>query len=152
MTLSAILIFVIATGWASPLMILAGQPACAPTVGDMEGPFYKPNAPERSKTGNGLVVRGVVRSAHDCAPLSGARIEWWQANTKGSYDEAHRATMRAGKDGSYRYESDFPPPYSGRPSHIHVKVFAPGHRLLTTQIYPKEGQREIVFDFVIRPQ
>jgi protocatechuate 3,4-dioxygenase beta subunit len=152
MLLSATLIFVITTAWAAPPMILAGQPACAPTAGDMEGPFYKPNAPERSKTGNGLVVRGVVRSARDCAPLSGARIEWWQANTKGSYDDAHRATMRAEKEGSYRYESDFPPPYSGRPPHIHVKIFAPGHRPLTTQLYPKPGQKEISFDFVLSPQ
>jgi len=57
--------------------------------------------------------------------------------------------MLTRNDGTYRFETDFPPPYSGRPSHIHFKVFAPGHRTLTTQLYPKAGQKDIVFDLVI---
>jgi hypothetical protein len=32
-----------------------------------------------------------------------------------------------------------------------VKVSAPGHRTLVTQIYPKPGQSEIGFDFVLQP-
>jgi len=40
----------------------AAQPtACAPTKPDMLGPFYKPGAPERAATGQGLVVGGIVR-------------------------------------------------------------------------------------------
>ena len=42
----------------------AAQPtSCAPTKADMLGPFYKPGAPERAATGQGLVISGIVRSA-----------------------------------------------------------------------------------------
>jgi protocatechuate 3,4-dioxygenase beta subunit len=127
----------------------SAQPRCAPTRADMEGPFYKPDAARREATGRGLGVSGVVRSAGSCAPIGQARVEWWQANPQGDYDDAHRGTLLSGADGAYRFETDFPPPYSGRPSHVHLKVFAQGHRTLTTQIYPQTGQREIAFDLVI---
>ena len=38
-------------------------------------------------------------------------------------------------EGSYRLETILPPPYMGRPRHIHVKVARPGARVLTTQLY-----------------
>lgn len=128
------------------------QPACPPTRPDAEGPFYKPNAPERASVGHGLVVAGTVRTVGTCAPIPNARLEWWQANPQGHYDDAHRATHKADGDGRYRFETSFPPPYFGRPSHLHVKVLAPGHRPLTTQVYPQPGQPEIAFDFVLRPE
>ena len=134
--------------------VLAGptalaQPSCAPTRADMEGPFYTPNAPRRESTGRGFVIGGAVKSAATCAPLEGARVEWWQANPAGRYDDGHRGSLLAGKDGVYRLETDFPPPYSGRPSHVHFKVFATGHRTLTTQLYPKAGQTQATFDLVL---
>ncbi len=136
------------------LLVLAvatagAQPKCAPTQRDMEGPFYKPNAPVREATGKGFIVTGAVRSAANCEAIKGARVEWWQANPKGDYDDAHRGTLVTGGGGTYRFETDFPPPYFGRPSHIHFKAFAPGHRPLTTQLYPKAGQSEVTFDLVL---
>jgi protocatechuate 3,4-dioxygenase beta subunit len=125
------------------------QPACAPTRPDMLGPFYVPGAPERDRTGQGLLVTGIVRSASGCAPLAGARIEWWSVNPKGEYDDGHRATQAAGADGRYRYETDAPVPYPGRPPHVHVRVTAPGHRALVTQLYPRAGQTAMDADFVL---
>jgi len=125
------------------------QPACAPTRPDMLGPFYVPGTPERERTGQGLVVTGAVRSAGGCAPLPGARIEWWSVNPKGEYDDAHRATQVAGTEGRYRYETDVPVVYPGRPPHLHVRVTAPGHRVLVTQLYPRPGQTAIDADFVL---
>lgn len=125
------------------------QATCAPTPADAEGPFYKPNAPQRTSTGRGLVVMGTVLSAGSCAPVPGPRIEWWQANAGGQYDDAHRAVMTLGPDGRYRFETDFPAGYYGRPPHIHFKAFAPGHRSLTTQLYLKRGQTEAPFDLVL---
>jgi protocatechuate 3,4-dioxygenase beta subunit len=122
------------------------------TAPDAEGPFYVPNAPERSQIGRGLVVTGVVRTAGSCARIPRARIEWWQANPRGEYDEAHRASQHTDGEGTYRFETSFPGVYPGRPPHLHVKVVAPGHRPLTTQLYPKAGQTEIAFDFVLRQQ
>jgi protocatechuate 3,4-dioxygenase beta subunit len=125
------------------------QPACIPTRPDAEGPFYVPNAPERASTGRGLVVSGVVRSAAACAPLRGARLEWWSTNPRGHYDDDHRATQAADVEGRYRYETDFPARYPGRPPHLHVRVTAPGHRPLVTQLYPAPDQTLLPFDFVL---
>ena len=130
----------------------AGQVSCAPTPADAEGPFYVPHAPVRSSVGQGLVVTGTVRSAGSCAAIPGARLEWWQANPRGEYDDAHRATQSADAEGRYRFETTFPGRYPGRPPHLHVKVSAPGHQRLTTQVYIGAGQTEVAFDFVVRPQ
>lgn len=130
----------------------AVQQACPPTAPDAEGPFYKPSAPDRASIGRGLVVAGVVRTTGSCAPIPNARLEWWQVNPQGQYDDEHRAAQTADSQGRYRFETNFPRAYFGRPPHIHVKVFVPGHRPLTTQLYPKAGQTEITFDFVLRPQ
>ena len=126
-----------------------GQPACAPTRPDMLGPFYEPDAPERSVTGRGLTVTGRVSAAKGCAPLPAARIEWWSAGPRGDYDAEHRAAQRVDGAGRYRYETDFPGRYPGRPLHIHVRVTAPGHRPLVTQLYPRPDQAHIDMDFVL---
>ena len=125
------------------------QPKCAPTKTDMEGPFYKPGAPLRDATGRGLVVSGVVRSADTCEPIKDARVEWWQANPRGEYDDAHRGAQMTGAGGAYRFATDVPPPYSGRPAHIHFKTEAKGYRKLTTQLYPNGGQSAVQFDLVL---
>ena len=74
---------------------------------------------------------------------------WWAANSKGEYDDEHRATQKADSEGRYRYETDFPARYPVRPLHLHVRVTASGHRPLVTQIYPKAGQASLTFDFVL---
>lgn len=126
--------------------------SCPPTKPDALGPFYVANAPERAKTGQGLVVSGRVRSASGCAPIAGARIEWWSANPSGDYDEAHRATQVTDAQGRYRYETDTPGRYPGRPPHLHLRISAPGHRTLVTQLYPKPGETAIEVDLVIVKQ
>ncbi len=106
----------------------------------------------RENTGRGLTVSGKVKSAGSCTAIPGARVEWWQANPQGSYDDEHRGALLTASDGSYRFETDFPPAYYSRPPHIHFKIFAPGHRTLTTQVYPGEGKSSIVFDFILIKQ
>lgn len=126
----------------------AAERVCAPTRPDEEGPFYRPGAPERSRTGAGLTILGTVRS-QDCHAIPGARLEWWSANGEGEYDDAHRAAQRADASGRYRYETSFPGRYPGRPPHVHVRVTAPGHRLLITQLYPTSGQTTMPIDLVL---
>jgi protocatechuate 3,4-dioxygenase beta subunit len=140
--LVVVVLVVAAPGWA--------QRPCTPTAPDSLGPFYTPNAPERASTGRGIAVSGVVRSAPGCAPLPGARIEWWSADGKGEYQDALRATQRADGEGRYRYETVRPGRYPGRPPHLHVRVSAPGHRTLVTQLYPRDDQQIIESDFVLR--
>jgi protocatechuate 3,4-dioxygenase beta subunit len=134
----------------APFSLASAQTtSCAPTAPDMLGPFYKPDAPERSVTGHGLVVRGTVRSAKGCTPVPGARLEWWSADTRGEYRDELRATQKSGSDGAFSYETVAPGRYPGRPPHVHVKISAPGHRTLVTQVYPRDGQRAIATDFVL---
>jgi protocatechuate 3,4-dioxygenase beta subunit len=131
-----------------------GAPAsgpCSPTPADMEGPFYKPGAPARTATGSGLVVRGRLLGIPDCRPLAGGRIEWWQADRRGRYDDDHRGTQAVSPDGAYRFSTDFPGIYPGRPPHIHFKAAAPGYRPLTTQMYLRGGESEAEFDIVLVP-
>jgi protocatechuate 3,4-dioxygenase beta subunit len=124
---------------------------CEPTSNDALGPFYKPNAPVRSSVGTGYVLQGVVRTAKDCSPVAGAMVELWLAGPNGEYDNAHRATIIADASGAYRFESNVPPPYYGRPPHIHLRISANGFATLVTQHYPAVGTRDAVFDIVLDP-
>jgi len=125
--------------------------SCEPTPPDQLGPFYVPGAPVRSSVGQGHVLRGVVRSSADCAPIANAQVEFWMAGPDGEYDDDHRATLFADASGAYRFESNFPPPYSGRPSHIHIRISAGGYETLVTQYYPADGQIDGTFDLVLIP-
>lgn len=150
---AAVLIFLCLA--ASPLLPGFGaamaQPPCAPTPPDAEGPFYRSGAPERSSTGTGLVVRGRILGAPDCRPLPEARIEWWHAAPSGRYDDAHRGSLKADPEGTYRYSTDFPGKYPGRSPHIHFKAFAPGYRPLTTQLFLRGAEKQVDFDIVLVP-
>jgi len=126
--------------------------SCTPTRPDSLGPFYELGAPERDRTGQGLLITGMVRSARDCTPVSQARLEWWSANTRGNYDAAHRATQQASAEGQYQYTTDSPGHYPGLPPHVHVRVSAPGYRTLVTQVYPQQGQTTVSLDFVLIPE
>lgn len=123
---------------------------CEPTAPGPLGPFYKPHAPERASVGQGYVLSGVVKSA-TCRPISGAQLEFWLAGPDGNYDDAHRATVFSDDSGGYRFESNFPPKYSFRPPHIHMRISAPGYKTLVTQHYPQEGQSQGTFDLVLEP-
>jgi protocatechuate 3,4-dioxygenase beta subunit len=115
----------------------------------MLGPFYEPGAPVRTRVGSGYVLSGTVLAAEECKPVPNARIEFWLANPRGDYDDAHRATVFAGQRGEYRLESNVPVSYGGRPPHIHVRVRAPGYEELVTQHYPQRSQRKTDFDLVL---
>ena len=129
--------------------VAAGDARCRPTAPDALGPFYEPGAPVRSKVGSGYLLRGVVRSAATCKPIARARIEFWLVNPQGEYDDAHRATVIAGRNGAYRFESNRPIAYESRPPHIHVRVSARGFRTLVTQHYPRAGRTTARFDLVL---
>jgi protocatechuate 3,4-dioxygenase beta subunit len=129
-----------------------GHVNCKPTQPDMLGPFYEPGAPVRTRVGSGYVLSGTVLATEACKPIPNAKIEFWLANPRGEYDDAHRATVFAGQRGDYRLESNVPVSYGGRPPHIHVRVRAPGFEELVTQHYPERGQRKANFDLVLLAQ
>ena len=125
---------------------------CMPTPWDEIGPFYRPNAPVRNSIGKGYYLSGTVRSASDCRPIANARIEVWQTGPGGAYDDLYRATIYSDRNGRYRLETSYPPPYARRPSHIHILVDAKGYEGLITQHYPKKGSRKAGFDLVLAPE
>ena len=129
-----------------------GPANCEPLQPDMLGPFYEPGAPVRTSVGRGYVLSGAVLAAQECKPIPDARIEFWLANPRGEYDDAHRATVFTGQRGEYRLESNVPISYGGRPPHIHVRVRAPSYEELVTQHYPERGQRKASFDLVLVAQ
>lgn len=122
---------------------------CSPSPQDEIGPFYRPNAPVRNTIGTGYVLRGVVRDATKCLPVSGARIEFWQAGPGGVYGDTYRATIFSDSKGRYRLETSMPPPYARRPSHIHILVDMRGYAGLITQHYPKRGAKSALMDLVM---
>ena len=121
-----------------------GQQTCIDiTPEDIEGPFYKAGAPVRSSMfdpaskAEKLVLSGVV-SLTDCKPLANALLDFWHADERGAYDNngyRYRGLVRTDAQGRYRLATNLPPPYSGRPRHIHVKLQPPGGKILTTQLY-----------------
>lgn len=124
------------------------------TSPNQEGPYYMTGSPERASLidpgmpGLPILISGRVLD-QDCAPVAGAKVDLWQTDAEGRYDNSGytlRGHTIAGEDGAYAIETIEPAPYPGRPSHIHVKVFAPdGRELLTTQLYlpGTEGSRDV---------
>jgi len=144
---------VFAAGWellyADPALTqeLAPTPSChdgdEPTVAETEGPFFKPRSPRRSDLrepdtkGSRFELSGVVLT-RSCRPLDGATIDLWHADENGEYDNVgfrYRGHVITGSDGAFRFRTIVPALYTGRTRHYHVKVQAPGTRLLTTQLY-----------------
>ena len=126
---------------------LAPTPFCRdgdePTVRQTEGPFFKPRSPERSDLrepgagGRRFELSGFVLT-RSCRPLRGAVVDLWHADERGEYDNIgfrYRGHVITGPDGAFRFRTIVPALYSGRTRHYHVKVQAPGSRLLTTQLY-----------------
>ena len=66
------------------------------------------------------------------------QIDFWHAEETGAYDNSgfrYRGVLKTDAQGRYRLETILPPPYAGRPRHIHVKLQRPGGKVLTTQLY-----------------
>ena len=63
-----------------------------------------------------------------CQPVAQAKIEFWQANDAGEYDNSGytlRGHQFTDAQGRYALQTVVPGLYPGRTRHIHVKVQAP---------------------------
>jgi protocatechuate 3,4-dioxygenase beta subunit len=128
-----------------------------PTPSQIEGPYFKPNSPQRTNLlepgtpGTPLTVTGYVFGLA-CRPISGALLDFWQADTDGAYDNTgfrFRGHQYTGADGAFTLTTIVPGLYPGRTRHLHVKVQAPGRPVLTTQLYfPNEPRNntDSIFD------
>jgi len=110
--------------------------------------------------GTPLLFTGQVHAV-DGTPLPHAIIELWHADSLGFYSQFApglpewnlRGIFTANDEGRFRIETVRPAPYqiptdgacgalidaagwhAWRPAHLHLKVSAPGHELITTQLY-----------------
>jgi catechol 1,2-dioxygenase len=150
--------------------------------------------------GTPLVWQGTITST-DGTPLAG-KVELWHADADGFYAQFApgipewnlRGSFSTGPDGKFKITTIRPAPYqiptdgacgkliaaagwhAWRPAHLHVKVTAPGHELLTAQLYfpgdphndddiatavkpelmldpipQPEGGEKIIYNFVLDP-
>ncbi|MBK4987156.1 catechol 1,2-dioxygenase [Pseudomonas sp. S36] len=134
----------------------------------IEGPLYVAGAPlsqgearmdDGTDPGVVMFIQGQVFDAAG-APLAGATVDLWHANTQGTYsyfdssqsDYNLRRRIITDAQGRYRARSIVPSGYGcdpkgptqeclnllgrhgQRPAHVHFFISAPGHRHLTTQI------------------
>ena len=95
------------------------------TVSAVEGPFYRPGAPERSviarpdEPGDVCFVAGRVSDATTGAPLAGVLLDVWQAGPVGLYEHEDpdqpdfnlRGRLYSDEQGRYEFRTVVPPPY-----------------------------------------
>lgn len=133
-------------------------PPCRPTSADIEGPYYRADAPFNAQLagekepGERLIVAGTVYGPDCRAPLAGAIVDLWQADAAGNYDNQDpdnppnakhfhlRGRIRTDAKGHYECVTVLPGRYPlgrgmMRPRHIHYRVTAPDRAPLTTQLY-----------------
>ena len=126
---------------------LAPTPECRdgdePTARQTDGPFYKPQSPERADlvepgaTARTVELSGTVLT-RACRPVPRVLVDLWHADEKGEYDNGgfrYRGHVFTDESGRYRFRTIVPALYPGRTRHYHVKVLATGRQLLTTQLY-----------------
>ena len=137
-----------------------------PTIAQTEGPYYRPGAPESANLvadgmpGTRLTLTGYVVDT-SCAPIASAKVETWQADSTGAYDNAGytlRGWVTTDASGRFTIETVVPGEYPGRTEHIHVKVTPPGGATLTTQVYfpgstanGEDGIYDPSLDLVVTP-
>jgi catechol 1,2-dioxygenase len=142
-----------------------------PTEDCILGPYYRPGAPFRAKVtpplepGTVLLVRGRVWGFDTKKPLAGARLDVWQANARGRYDNddpakpprkdvfVNRARLVTDENGLYEFETVHPGPYQigekeWRPSHIHYLIAAEGYKSLVTQLFFKGDKHNAADAFI----
>jgi protocatechuate 3,4-dioxygenase beta subunit len=139
------------------------------TPGQFTGPFYPvgevPVRDDFTQFGGGtaqgrimdLTGRVIDQSGQ---PIPGARIVFWQSDAQGIYRhekgtrtdqiDPHFAGFGAvsvANDGSFALRTILPVPYTGRPPHIHARVWVGGKEALTTQIYldGQEAENGLLF-------
>ena len=132
--------------------------ACPLTESNPQGPYYIAGAPYKEKfdemPGQRLIITGTVMN-QNCGVVPNTIIDLWQTDSDGNYyfeDFTLRGKVTTDENGHYVIDTIFPGPYSEdgitRPSHIHLKISAPGMTSHTTQLYFEGDEHH---DFMTKP-
>jgi len=144
---------------------LASRPAraqagsCVLTPDSGEGPFYFDPSLLRSDVGSdrpglALALEIQILRLADCAVLTDARVDIWQADAVGLYSgyadqpgvggistapavgqDYLRGTQFTDASGNVRFRTIYPSWYGGRTPHIHFKIFLGGNEVIASQIF-----------------
>jgi protocatechuate 3,4-dioxygenase beta subunit len=123
-----------------------------------EGPFYKRENLNRiniteNKKGIPVSYRFKVEDKH-CKPIEGAVVDIWQCDSDGLYSDFKqentinqtwlRGYQKTDKNGECNFIAIFPGWYTGRLTHLHVKVWLNDSNVLTTNcFFPREIENEV---------
>jgi protocatechuate 3,4-dioxygenase beta subunit len=149
---------------------LAQAARCVLTENAGEGPFYFDPELLRSDISDGspgapLEIAIQVTRASDCATLTAARVDLWQANGIGLYsgyaeqpgvgdistdsavDQAWlRGTQFTDGEGWVRFRTIYPSWYGGRTPHLHFKVWLGPEEVVASQIFFPDETSAFVFE------
>lgn len=138
--------------------LLAGSCVLTPT--QVDGPYYRDlNLVRRDITeglaGIPLVLFLRILDVDGCTPLAGAEAELWHTSAVGKYSNfasegtAGQTWMRgvqfANAAGIAIFRTIYPGWYSGRTTHIHVKVYPQTGWQLSTQLYFHDPLTDLVY-------
>ncbi|MBO0684368.1 MAG: hypothetical protein J2P45_14520, partial [Candidatus Dormibacteraeota bacterium] len=131
-----------------------------------------------NEAGTPLLFQGQVRGV-DGRPLAGTSLDLWQADDEGYYSQFApgipewnlRGRIVTGEDGRFAIQTIRPAPYqiptdgavgaliraanwhAWRPAHLHVKVSAPDHLPITSQLYfPDDPHNEDDIASAVKPE
>ncbi|MFD9124261.1 maleylacetate reductase and hydroxyquinol 1,2-dioxygenase domain-containing protein [Kitasatospora sp. NPDC059571] len=160
-------------GISSVVDLMTNSRAPGTTSSAVLGPFYVEGPPETAHgrdIAEGLdgtpLWADILITDTDGAPVAGAVVDVWQADTNGFYDvqlpdldhPVLRARLRSDEDGRLTFwsilPSKYPIPDDGpvgrmldaagrhpyRAPHVHFMITAPGHRRLVTQLFVAGGE------------
>ena len=143
-------------GSTSSTVVSATTPDCVLTPEEIEGPFYTDLNLVRSditngKSGSALDLKVTVVDATTCAPIRDATVDIWHADAFGLYsaftgqgDSADidtsaesflRGVQSTNADGIATFTTIYPGWYSGRTTHVHLKIHFADRTHVTTQLY-----------------
>jgi protocatechuate 3,4-dioxygenase beta subunit len=149
---------------------LAQAARCVLTDNAGEGPFYFDPDLIRADVTDGspgapLTIAMQVTRAGDCATLSAARVDLWQANAVGLYSgyaqqpgvggvpaesaagETYlRGTQLTDADGWVRFRTVYPSWYGGRTPHLHFKVWLGPEEVVASQVFFPDEVSAFVFE------
>lgn len=139
------------------------------TPGQFTGPFYPagevPVLADFTQFGGGTAQGQIMDLTgrvidQGGQPIPDVQIVFWQSDGQGIYrhekDErmaeidpafAGYGAASVAEDGTYRLRTILPVPYTGRPPHVHARVWVGGQEALTTQIYldGQESENGLLF-------
>jgi protocatechuate 3,4-dioxygenase beta subunit len=155
----------VATAWTS---VARAQTVCTLTPEQMEGPYYLDLANVRQNITEGkpgvplrLALR-IREASASCAPIAKASVDVWHCDALGIYagyegavvapthvkpvnDKTFlRGTQISDAGGAVQFRTIYPGWYTGRTTHIHVKVHV-GTKVATTQLYFPEDVTTAVY-------